>query len=176
MVSILVQPNKVTGFELGQPNSKSTLLDFCPTYTHQNIDDQLPSAKQFYDEQKNHSINPPRIEKLDPKLELLQKELEDEEDYIWLHRRRRKHSEQLTDWLFELGIKYGTIEHGNGCKCCTPPEEVKRNEEIRALKWKEICRQRKETKKLTKKEQTWLDRWNREYKQFEKWQKEWGFY
>jgi hypothetical protein len=54
---------------------------------------------------------------------------------------------------------------------CTPPEEVERNEEMRKEKWKEICKQRK----LTKKEQEHKDRWDREREQFEKWQLKCGF-
>jgi hypothetical protein len=43
---------------------------------------------------------------------------------------------------------------------------------MRKEKWKQICKERK----LTKKEQPQKDRWNNELEQFDKWRMKWGFY
>jgi hypothetical protein len=58
---------------------------------------------------------------------------------------------------------------------CTPPKEVELNEKMREQKWKEVCKQRKEIKKSTKKEKWRQDRWDREFERFKEWQKKWGF-
>jgi hypothetical protein len=63
-----------------------------------------------------------------------------------------------------------------GERPCTSLKEVEQNERIREQKWKEIGKQRKEIKKLTKKEQDRLDRWDREQENFEKWQLKLGFH
>jgi hypothetical protein len=70
-----------------------------------------------------------------------------------------------------IDICFGYVEHGNGCSCCSSKEIVKRNEEIWAQKWKQICKQRRSTKK----EQEYKDRYDREREQFERWAQKWGF-
>jgi hypothetical protein len=140
--------------------------------TNLEIYDQLPSAKQFYEEKKRQPDESPRVEGENEQLEQLQKELEEEEYYLSTHRKRRKRPDTLKDWLYQIGLATGTIKHGDGCNCCTSKEIVEQNEEMRRQKWKQICKERK----LTKKEQEHKDRWDNELEQFEKWRMKWGFY
>jgi hypothetical protein len=144
--------NKVLGFELGAPNFSSNA-----------IDDPCPSADKYYENQKNNSLENQQRQR-DAEINRLIEELEEVENYNLTHRRKKKHP-----WTEVI------IEHGRNCKCCTPPEIVEENEKIWAQKWKEICKQKRETKKLTTKEKAWQDRWDREYERFKEWQRKWGF-
>jgi hypothetical protein len=167
---------KRNGVKLGYPNSQTTLFNFCEQFALLDIEEQTPSAKEFYEEQRNKRIGPPRIEERNEQLEQIEKELEEEQNYNWFHRRRKKRSNQLKDWLYQRDMSLGYIVHGSGkCKCCTPPDIVKRNEEIWEQKWNEIQKQINLAKKEHNKDQGHKDRWDREQENFVKWQLKWGF-